>query len=139
MAATADYSAKTTVLLPKTCVGFGPRGAARLISAPVVHDDAVLEVRPQRGEKHNALDAAALPQQVVDRVAVRHALRALFDDRALVEVRGGVVRRRADELDAALVGSMVRLRADEGREERVVDVDHAAREERGKKGAKKQV
>ena len=51
----------------------------------------------------------------------------LLDDRALVEVRRRVVRRRADELDAARVRPVVRLRPNKGRQERVVDVDHAAR------------
>ena len=51
----------------------------------------------------------------------------LFDDGALVEVGRRVVRRRADELDAARVRPMIRLRPDEGRQERVVDVDDAAR------------
>mmetsp|Transcript_6847 Transcript_6847/g.21581 ORF Transcript_6847/g.21581 Transcript_6847/m.21581 type:complete len:282 (+) Transcript_6847:292-1137(+) len=56
---------------------------------------------------------------------MRDARRALLDDGALVEARGRVVRRRADELDAALVRAVVRLGADERGQERVVDVDDA--------------
>ena len=40
---------------------------------------------------------------------------------------GGVVRGRADQLDAALVRLVVGRAADEGRQERVVDVDDAVR------------
>lgn len=54
----------------------------------------------------------------------RYSSGVLLDDRALVEVAGDVVRGRADELDAALLGLLVRLGADERRQERVVDVDH---------------
>ena len=51
---------------------------------------------------------------------------------ALVEVRRRVVRRRADEVHAARVRPVVRLRTDEGRQERVVDVDDAVRVGRAK-------
>lgn len=55
-----------------------------------------------------------------------HPRDLLLDNRALVQVRRDKVRRRADNLDAALVGLMVRLGALEGREEAVVDVDDPA-------------
>jgi O-acetylserine/cysteine efflux transporter len=50
----------------------------------------------------------------------------LLDDRPLVEVRGGVVRGGADELDPARVRLVVRPRALEAGQERVVDVDDPA-------------
>ena len=62
-----------------------------------------------------------------DVVAVRDVHGVLLDDRALVEVGGRVVRGRADELDAAVVGLAVRVGADERRQERVVDVDDPVR------------
>ena len=43
-----------------------------------------------------------------------------------VQLLGHVVRGGADELDAALAGPAVRVGAREGRQERVVDVDHRA-------------
>jgi len=54
---------------------------------------------------------------------MRAADHVLIDDRTFVEVLGGVVRGGADELDASLMCLVVGLAADEGREERVVDVD----------------
>ncbi|BDZ55639.1 hypothetical protein GCM10025870_27120 [Agromyces marinus] len=52
----------------------------------------------------------------------------LLDDRPLVEVARDEVRRGADELDPAPVRLPVGVRPLEPREERVVDVDAAARE-----------
>ena len=52
----------------------------------------------------------------------------LLDDRALVEVGRDEVRRRADQLHAAGVRLLVGVRALEAGQERVVDVDRAARE-----------
>ena len=51
----------------------------------------------------------------------------LLDDRALVQVGGGIVGGGADELHAAVVGLPIRVGADEGRQERVVDVDDPTR------------
>jgi len=47
----------------------------------------------------------------------------LFDDRALVQVRGDVVRGGTDLFDAAGVRLMVRTGALEAGQERVVDID----------------
>ena len=52
----------------------------------------------------------------------------LLDDRPLVEVARDEVRRRADELHAAGVRLLVRVRALEAGQERVVDVDRPALE-----------
>jgi hypothetical protein len=51
----------------------------------------------------------------------------LLDDRALVELAGDVVAGGADQLDAAGVGLVVGLGADEAGQEAVVDVDDLAR------------
>src|SRR5262249_27227940 len=78
------------------------------------HEDAVLEVPADGACQHGALEVAALAQQVRDRIAVRRARDVLLDDRAFVEVGGGVVRGGADQLDAALLRLVVRLAALEG-------------------------
>ena len=52
-----------------------------------------------------------------------HALDFLLDDGAGVEICGDVVAGGSDEFHAALVGLLVGVRADEGGEEGVVDVD----------------
>ena len=57
---------------------------------------------------------------------VLHAFDGLLDDRAGVEVGGDVVAGGTDEFHAAFVRLAVRVRADEGGEEAVVDVDDAA-------------
>jgi hypothetical protein len=59
-------------------------------------------------------------------LAVGHAHHVLLDDRPGVELLGDVVRGRADDLHAALLRAAVGVGAGEGRQERVVDVDHRA-------------
>ena len=59
-------------------------------------------------------------------VGMGDASDVLLDDRTLVQVGGHVVRGRADQLDAAIVGLRVGARPLEGGQERVVDVDDAA-------------
>ena len=58
---------------------------------------------------------------------MRHRRDVLHDDRAHVQLGGGVVRGGADELHAALLRAVVRLRALERGQERVVDVDRVRR------------
>ena len=83
---------------------------------------------PDRAGQHLGLDVAAGADHRVLVVGVVDAHHVLLDDRALVEVGGHVVRGRADELDAAVEGLVVGLGALEARQERVVDVDRAARQ-----------
>ncbi len=74
-----------------------------------------------------ALQVAALADHVGHSVAVRHAHHVLLDDRSLVEVGGGVVGRRPDQLDAAGLRLVVGSGAGEGGQEGVVNVDDAPR------------
>ena len=73
-----------------------------------------------------ALHVLAESHHVRRGVGVGDASDVLLDDRPLVQVGGHVVRGRADQLDAAIVGLRVGARPLEGRQERVVDVDDAA-------------
>ena len=77
--------------------------------------------------QHAALDIAALAREVFRRIAVADALDVLVDDRAFVEVARDVMRGGADQFDAALMRLVVGPRALEARQERVMDVDAAAR------------
>ena len=81
-----------------------------------------------------ALEVAAHALQVVDGVAMRDARHVLLDDGAGVELGRDVVGRGSDDLHAALPGLPVRVGADEGGKERVVDVDDPAREPRHQVG-----
>ncbi len=60
--------------------------------------------------QHLAFDIAADRDIVVGRLRMRDAGRVLLDDRTLVEIAGDVVRRRPDQLDAALIGLLVGVR-----------------------------
>ena len=105
------------------------RAARRLLEddgAVAVEQDAVLGVPAHGPCERPALDVLTQRHQVLDGPRVVHPLDVLLDDRALVEVARHVVRRRADELDPAVVRLRVRARTLERGQERVVDVDHPA-------------
>ena len=67
----------------------------------MVQEYPVLEHVGDGAGEHAALDVASLAHQVLWRVAVAYALDILFDDRPLVEIGGGEMGRRSDQLDAA--------------------------------------
>src|SRR3990172_9917413 len=92
-----------------------------------VHEHAVAEVQVDGAGEHDLLEIAALAHQVVDGVAVADSGDVLLDDRSLVQLRRGVVRRRADDLHAAFVRLVVWACAGERGQELVVDVDDAVR------------
>src|SRR3984893_2590021 len=81
-----------------------------------------------RARQDAALDITALANEIVGRIAVADALDVLVDDRALIEGTGDVMRGGADQFDAALMRLMVRPRAFEAGQERVMDVDAAPRQ-----------
>src|ERR1700682_1239737 len=92
-----------------------------------VEDHAVLQMIAYRARQHAALDVAALADEIVGRIAMADALDVLVDNRTLIEVAGDVMRGGADQLDAALVRLVIRPRALETRQKRVMDVDAAPR------------
>ena len=71
-----------------------------------------------------ALDLGALAGELGDIGLVRNPHDVLLDDRALIEILGGVMRGRADELHSTCFRLFVGTRADKGRQERMMDVDH---------------
>ena len=83
----------------------------------------MLHVRAHRAGEDDGLQIAALADEIVDRVAMGDRGDVLGNDRPLVQLGRRVVRSGADELDTALLRLVVGLGADEGRQERVVDVD----------------
>jgi hypothetical protein len=56
---------------------------------------------------------------------MRNSLNVLLDDRALIQVRGDVVGRSANQLHSALMRLMVWLGPLEARQKRMMDVDAA--------------
>ncbi len=78
--------------------------------------------------KHPALDIAPLADEIFGRIAMADPLDVLIDDRPFVQRAGDVMRRRADEFDAARMGLMIRPRALEARQELVMDIDATPRQ-----------
>jgi hypothetical protein len=67
--------------------------------------------RLHRASEHSALNVAAGRHEVIRGHGMGDALRLLLDDRPFVEVRRDVMRRRADQFDAALVRLVIASRA----------------------------
>jgi len=115
-----------------TPIRLNPHNSSPFFSLPteydalvVVHDDPIFDVSLDGGNQNVLFQCPSLPEQVVHFIAVRNARNVLFDDRALVQICRGVVRRRADQFDAPLVRAMVRPATHESRQEGMVDVDDA--------------
>ena len=83
----------------------------------------MLEVRTDGASQNDRLEVASFAREFGHRVTVRHPCDFLVEDRALVEILGDVVRSGPDQLHTAIVGLTIRIGADEGGQERVVDVD----------------
>ena len=95
--------------------------------AVAVNQDAILQV-PADGVGEDApLDLPAEADQVLYGVAVGDVGNVLVDYRAGVELLRYVVGGRPDRLHSPLMGPAVGVRAGEGREKGVVDVDDGAR------------
>ncbi|MPL84484.1 hypothetical protein SDC9_30449 [bioreactor metagenome] len=106
-------------------IGAGARGEHHRLAA--VDEGAVVDMGVDRAGEHLRLDVTAKAHVILGRLRMGDAHRVLLDDRALVEIGGDVMRRRANELHAALIGLLVGVRALEARQERVMDVDDPAR------------
>jgi len=74
----------------------------------------VLQVPGHRARQHDALQVAALADEVFHLLAMRDAHHVLFDDGTIVEHGGHVVASGADQFDAAVERRVVGTGADEG-------------------------
>src|SRR4051794_39897551 len=96
-------------------------------SLAAIGDDSVLQMVTQRARQHPAFDIATPADEIVWRMAMADAFDVLIDNRAFIEVAGNVVRGSADQFDAPLMRLMVGPRALEAGQERMMDIDAAAR------------
>ncbi len=86
-----------------------------------------MDVRVNSARQNLRLDIAP-DGHIIGRVLrMGDARHVLFDDRAFIEIGGDIMGRRANKFHAALIGLLVRVRAFEGRQEGMVDIDDAAR------------
>ena len=86
----------------------------------------LLEHEPHRAGEHELLDVATGLGHAFGGVGVVYGRHVLGDDRPGVELGGDEMGRGPDQLHAAGEGLPVGACAGEGREERVMDVDHPA-------------
>ncbi len=81
-------------------------------------------MQPHGPGEGQTLRVAAFADQILHLVTVTDVGRGLLDDRAVVEIFGDVVGRGTDQLHPPLPSTVVRLRPLEGRQKRVVNIDH---------------
>ena len=91
-----------------------------------VQEDPILGEQLDRPRESKPLDVSPDLGQRLGREGVIHPLDLLLNDRALVEVGGDKVRRRANQLDAARMRLVVRASPLETRKEGMVNVDDAS-------------
>ena len=130
LAALEHYTQRKTVYVETGDVDAPYSMSAHHHGAVAVEQHAPLRVPAHRAREDLGLHVVAGGRELGRAHRVVDPGDVLLDDRALVERRRHVVRGRADELHAPFVGLVVRLRADERGQERVVDVDRAAAERR---------
>lgn len=105
----------TTRLLLHTTRGRGLHGK----KVRLVEDDGLVAIQEHSllrppldgGREHLTLDIAALVDELLGRHTVVHPGHSLFDDGTFIQVGRDEMRRRSDDLDAALVGLVVGLGA----------------------------
>ena len=103
----------------------GPkRDSSKDAGAVVPHKYSMLKVQPNCISKGGAFHIPTFTNKVFDFVAMTHRRNALGNDRTRVEFSRDVMRRGTNELDAALMRTVIRLRASKSRKERMMDVDH---------------
>ena len=80
----------------------------------VVEEDSVFNVPTNGAGEDHFFKVAPFFYQVFKGIAMRDARDALFDDGAVVEDFGDIVRGGADEFYAAIIGLVMGFRADKG-------------------------
>jgi hypothetical protein len=85
--------------------------------AIAVQQDPVLDVPFHRTRQHRTLHVAPRSSAIVYAHGVIDAGDVLFDDRPFIEILSDIVRRRANQFDAAIVRLLVRPRALKARQE----------------------
>src|SRR5690606_21424985 len=95
--------------------------------AVAVQEDSPVDMGVNGTGKNLTFDIATERDIVFGALRMGDAHRVLLDDRAFVQVCRHVMRRRADQLYAALIGLLVGIGALEARQEGMVDIDDLAR------------
>ena len=67
----------------------------------------------QRSRQHGSFDVTAVTDEVINRVVMLDPDDVLLDDRPLIEILGDIVTGGANQLDASLKGTVIRLCTDE--------------------------
>lgn len=93
----------------------------------MISEDFSFNVLSNRTGEDDFFEVTSFGNEGFWRVTMCDANDVLFDDGAGIEFGSDVVTCRTDNFDAAGEGLMIRFCADEGRQERMVDVDNIVR------------
>src|ERR1700722_11858539 len=93
----------------------------------VIEEDSVFNVQANGAGEDHFFQGAPLFHQIFNGIAMREAADALFDDGAVVEDCGDIVRGGADEFYAARISLVMGFRTDKGGQKRVMNVDDGHR------------
>ena len=92
----------------------------------VVNKNSIFEMKSNGVSEDRLFEVAAFANQIRDSVAMVDAVYILMDDRALVQVSGGIMGRRANQFHPAHMSLVVGLAASKGREKGVVNIYYRA-------------
>src|SRR6266576_874496 len=95
-----------------------------------VQQYAIVDMPAHAAREYDLFQVAPLLDQVFHGIAVGDSYDVLLNDGAIVEYFGNIVAGGSDQFHPALERLVIGLRADECRQEGVVDVDDAMREAR---------
>ena len=112
----AQGTSLATLLLPIGLFAPGAhvRGLLEDDGFVVIEEDSVFNVQANGAGEDHFFKVAPLFHQIFNGIAMRDASDTLFNDGAVVEDFGDIVRGGADEFYAALIGLVMGFRADEG-------------------------
>jgi len=83
----------------------------------------MVQMQAQRPRQNNSLQILALGLNVIDGVAMADFYNILSDNGTVVQLLGGIMRRRPDNFHAAVKSLLVRVSSRKSRQKRMVDID----------------
>lgn len=88
-----------------------------------MHENSVLNMPFDRAGQNDPLNSTSNALQFIHIITVADPLNVLLDNRPAVQLLGHVMGSRPDDLDSTLIGLGVRLTADKGGQEGMMDID----------------
>lgn len=81
-------------------------------------------MQSNRSGQDQDLEITTFANEVLYRIPVADTDHVLFDNRAFIQFRSSVMRRRPDDFDSTIIGLMLRLGPDKCREKGMMDIQN---------------